>query len=88
MTRELRAIREHLEKMAEREAMRLFRIARRLQEHGGSAELVQDIRNEGRELRNMSAEYLLNPYRQSFQYAFRGYEKQKEEPGYFYIYLT
>ena len=46
MTNRLIAIRHELEDMVEREAMRLFRLARRAEAKGCSAKLVNDIREE------------------------------------------
>lgn len=48
--KKLRKIREQLEEIAEQEATKLFRLARRAKAHGCSNETVEAIRNEAWEL--------------------------------------
>lgn len=46
MNKELQQIREQLKEIAEKESMKLFRMARRLKRHGGSEETINKIREE------------------------------------------
>lgn len=71
MNKQLNEIRGQLEEIAEREAMKLFRMARRLKEHGGSEETVSAIRNEAFELHNTGyPERLIDPFK-TWKYAFK-----------------
>jgi len=66
----LDAIYYELEEMAKEEQMKLFRMARRLKKHGGSDQLVNEIRQEAWSLTNCRVGYLLDPFR-VFKFAFR-----------------
>lgn len=44
--REIKRMREELKHKAEREAMKLWRLARRAEKHGVAAEIVRTIRDE------------------------------------------
>lgn len=69
--RRLREIREQLEEIAEQEATKLFRLARRAEVHGCSNETVETIREEARELyRTGYTERLLDPCK-VWRFAFR-----------------
>ena len=57
--------------IAEGEAMKLFRLARRCLKHGVSASIISDIRNEAFELHNTGyPERLLGPCK-TWKYAFK-----------------
>lgn len=67
----LREIQNELYEIAEKEAMKLFRLARRCEEHGVSANIIVDIRNEAFELHNTGyPERLLDPFK-TWKYAFK-----------------
>lgn len=69
--KELTRIRERLEEIAENEATKLFRLARRAKTHGCSNETIEEIRNEARELHMTGyPERLLDPFR-TWKYAFK-----------------
>lgn len=69
--KELIRIRERLEEIAENEATKLFRLARRAKNHGFSNETIEEIRNEARELHMTGyPERLLDPFR-AWKYAFK-----------------
>lgn len=71
MNKQLNEIREQLEEIAACEAMKLFRMARRLKEHGGTEETVNAIREEARELYATAyPERLLDPFK-TWKYAFK-----------------
>lgn len=71
MNKQLNEIREQLKEIAEHEAMKLFRMARRLKERGGTEETVSAIRNEAFELHNTGyPERLLDPFK-TWKYAFK-----------------
>lgn len=71
MTKEIREIRARLEEISEKEAMKLYRMARRLQKHGGSSETVAKIREEANELHmNHYPENLMNPFK-VWKFAFK-----------------
>lgn len=71
MNKEIRDIRWQLEEIAEHEAMKVFRMAKRLQDHGGTPEKVREIRNEAFELLDSrSPEKLINPFKR-WKYAFK-----------------
>lgn len=57
MTKKLNAIKSELEQMAKREALRVWRMARRAESHGCSKALVNEIRNEGSDLYNNYGTY-------------------------------
>lgn len=64
-------IRCELEEIAEHEAIRLFRLARRAKKHGCSNQTVTNIRNEAFELHMTGyPERLLAPFK-TWRYAFR-----------------
>lgn len=72
MNRQLREMYDQLQEIAEREAMKLFRLARRCEEHGVSANIIVDIRNEAHELHMTGyPERLLDPFK-VWKYAFKG----------------
>lgn len=68
--KKLREIREQLEEIAEQEATKLFRLARRAETHGCSNEMVAAIREEARELYMNGPERLLDPCK-IWKFAFR-----------------
>lgn len=71
MSKELENIRYQLIEMSEKEAIKLYRLARKLQDHGGSAEVVAKIREEASELHlNAYPERLLDPFK-AWEYAFK-----------------
>lgn len=71
MTKEIIEIRARLEEISEKEAMKLYRMARRLQKHGGSSETVEKIREEANELHmNHYPENLMNPFK-VWKFAFK-----------------
>ena len=71
----LEQMKAELEVMAEREAIKLWRIARRAQKHGCSNELVQAIREEANWLYTTGQAYpdrLLDwKFEYEFKYAFK-----------------
>lgn len=71
MTREIIEITARLEEISEKEAMKLYRMARRLQKHGGNVETVRKIREEANELHlNYYPQNLLDPFK-VWEFAFR-----------------
>lgn len=69
--KKLRKIREELGEIAEQEATKLYRLARRAKVHGCRNEMVEAIRNEARELHMTGyPERLLDPDK-TWKYAFR-----------------
>lgn len=69
--KELMRIRERLKEIAENEAIKLFRLARRAKTHGCRNETIEEIRNEARELHMTGyPERLLDPFR-TWKYAFK-----------------
>ena len=73
LNKDLMEIRRTLVDMAEKEATKLYRLARNLQKRGGSAEVIARIREEAFEL-HMSAypeRLIAGDARYRFQYAFR-----------------
>lgn len=71
MNKRLVEIREELQEMAEKEAMKLWRIARKAKKHGCSTKTVQAIREEAHWLHTTGAN---NPDRLvewDFEYKFR-----------------
>lgn len=69
--KELRSMRRHLEEIAENEATKLYRMARRALAHGCNLELVHEIREEAHQLHNTGyPERLLDPFI-TWKYAFR-----------------
>lgn len=69
--KKLRKIREQLVEIAEQEATKLFRLARRAETHGCSNETVEAIREEARELYMTGyTEGLLDPCK-IWKFAFR-----------------
>lgn len=73
--KELEKIRNRLKEMSEREAMRLFRLARRAKVHGCKPETVEAIRNEAMWLHTTGTAYpdrLIDwKFEYDFKYAFR-----------------
>lgn len=57
MNKELREITQRLKEMAQKEAYKLWRLARKAQRHGCSAKLVEAIREEGTRLYNEMQTY-------------------------------
>ena len=71
MNKELRNIKNQLQEIAEKESIRLGRMSRRLQKHGGSLETIQAIRNEALELHNTAyPERLLDDFK-VWKFAFK-----------------
>ncbi|MSS88654.1 hypothetical protein FYJ45_10205 [Eisenbergiella tayi] len=71
MNKELRKIKNQLQDMAKAESMKLFRMARRLEKHGGSPETVNRIREEAFTLHNTGyPERLLDEFIK-WEFAFR-----------------
>lgn len=71
MKKELNDIKARLVEIANCEAMKLYRMARKLQAHGGSIETVSAIREEANRLYNTGyPERLLNNFT-LWKYAFR-----------------
>ena len=69
--KKLRKIREQLVEIAEQEATKLFRLARRAETHGCSNETVEAIREEARDLYTTGyTERLLDPCK-IWKFAFR-----------------
>lgn len=66
----LREIYYKLEEMAKAEQMKLFRLARRLRDHGASERLIEDVRNEAHSLTICRPGFLVDPFRM-YKYAFR-----------------
>lgn len=73
MNRELRQIREQVKELAEREATKLYRMARNLQKRGGSVETVAAIREEANQLHMTAYPERLIAWdaAENFKYAFR-----------------
>lgn len=73
--KELEEIRWRLKEKAEKEAHRLWRIARRAWKHGCSKELIREIREEARWLHGTAQAYperMLDwEFEYKFKYAFR-----------------
>lgn len=71
--RELKEIREQLKEIAEREATKLYRMARKLQKKGGSAEIIAEIREEASQLHMTAYPERLVAWdtEYKFKYAFR-----------------
>lgn len=62
-----------LEEIRDREAIRLFRLARKALLHGCSERLAVRIQNEGWKVQRMYAGDLLNPFNK-WEFAFRFWE--------------
>lgn len=74
--KELQKIREYLKEMAEKEATKLFRFARKAQNHGCKHETAEAIRNEARWLHETAANgypdrLIYWEFEYKFKYAFR-----------------
>ena len=70
----LRDMRQDLKELLEAEATRLYRLARRMEEHGVSADKVRKCREEADEFHMCSyPERVLDPFRK-WSYAFYGCE--------------
>lgn len=69
--KKLKEMREQLKQLAEAEAMKLWRIARRAQKHGCSAELVQKIREEANWLHTTGQAYPDRLLEWEFEYKFK-----------------
>lgn len=69
--KELKEIRNKLIEMAEKEAMRLFRLAWRAKAHGCKPETVEAIRNEARWLHDTATAYPERLLRWQFEYEFK-----------------
>lgn len=68
--KELRTVRDDLRELLECEATRLYRLARKMEEHGVSADKVQKCREEANEFHMCSyPERVLDPFR-TWNYAF------------------
>lgn len=74
MTKELRQIREQLQETAKAEAVRVWRLARRMEAHGCNPDSISRARAEGCELYDTMGsgypERLLNPFK-VWEYAFK-----------------
>lgn len=71
MRSDLRAIKNQLTEIAEKEATYLYRLAWRMTDHGCSAESIAKVREEARELHMTGyPERLLDDFRQ-WEYAFK-----------------
>lgn len=69
--KELREISDKLKEMAEKEAMRLYRLAWRAKAHGCKPETVEAIRNEARWLHDTATAYPERLLRWQFEYEFK-----------------
>lgn len=69
--KELREISDKLKEMAEKEAMRLYRLAWRAKAHGCKPETVEAIRNEARWLHETATAYPERLLRWQFEYEFK-----------------
>lgn len=69
--KELKEIRNKLIEMAEKEAMRLYRLAWRAKAHGCKPETVEAIRNEARWLHDTATAYPERLLRWQFEYEFK-----------------
>ena len=69
--KELREISDKLKEMAEKEAMRLYRLAWRAKAHGCKPETVEAIRNEARWLHVTATAYPDRLLRWEFEYDFK-----------------
>ncbi len=70
----LRDVRDDLRELLEAEATRLYRLARKMEEHGVSAEEVHKCREEANEFHMCNyPERVLDPFRK-WSYAFYGCE--------------
>lgn len=74
MNKELRAIREQLQDIAKAEAVRVWRLARRMESHGCDPECIDKAQREGWELYNVMGcgypERSLDPFK-VWVYAFK-----------------
>ena len=71
MNEELKEIRYQLEEIAMQEANKLYRVARKLKSHGGSAKTVAKIREEANLLHGCAyPERLIDPFTK-WEYAFK-----------------
>lgn len=66
--KELKAIRRKLKEMAEKEAQRIFRLARRTAAHGCRPETVEKIREEAQWLHETATAYPDRLLRRQFEY--------------------
>lgn len=71
MNSELKNIKNQLKEISEKESMKLFRIARRLEKHGGSSETILEIRNEAFELHDTAYPERLIDDRKIWKFAFK-----------------
>ena len=73
--KQLKKIKEQLEEMAEREAMRLWRLARKAQKHGCSENDIKKTRDEAAWLHTTGQAYpermLEDEFTYNFKYAFK-----------------
>lgn len=69
--KELREISDKLKEMAEKEAVRLYRLAWRAKAHGCKPETVEAIRNEARWLHETATAYPERLLRWQFEYEFK-----------------
>lgn len=76
MTKKINSMREELRQMAEKEAMRVWRLGRRAKAKGCSQKLINEIRDEGFSLYNEYTAYperlLDNNAKHRLKYAFCG----------------
>lgn len=66
----LAKIYREVEQIRDREALRLWRLARKAAEHGCSEALCVRIRNEGWKVKKMYPDHLINPFN-DWEFAFR-----------------
>lgn len=75
MDKRLETMRNELKEMAIREAIKLWRLARRAEKHGVSKEVINDIREEGFIMNNTMTSYpdrLLEwNFKYKYKYAFK-----------------
>lgn len=63
-------IRNELRIIAEKEATKIYRLARKAKQHGCTERLVMMIQEEGHQLNRMNPEDIMNPFI-FWQYAFK-----------------
>lgn len=68
---EAKRIKEYFSKVAEHEAMKLFRLARKAQEHGVKIEIIHEIMEEANYLLTTCTTYPGRLFDSIFKYAFK-----------------
>ena len=84
MNERIQAIRCELQEIAKAEAVRLWRMARRMQAHGVSLETVSAVRNEASDLYNNNPAWLLDPFK-VWRFAFI---ESAEKPSRYRVHFT